>query len=96
MIEVLKSFKREADVKSVQQVLQGTPTTNHSDDLNSSYLEFLGSRCDRNATFQLNIDLMGHTDKILSIYVAGPDGYNLLLATIKQSLPFSFPNGASV
>lgn len=99
IIEFLKSLKTEADVTSVLQVLHGTSTKGLSDDLNNSYLEFISSGCNRNATFQLHIDLMRHTDEILSIYVAermgGPDGYNLLLATVKQSLPFSFLNGAS-
>lgn len=53
----------------------------------------------KNATFALHSDMMRHCDEIMAISVAeklgGPGGYNLFLATVKQSLPFSFLNGAS-
>ncbi|CAC5397539.1 unnamed protein product [Mytilus coruscus] len=43
--------------------------------------------------------MMEHCDEIIAIAVAerigGPDGYKLLLASVKPSLPFSFLNGAS-
>ncbi|CAC5364074.1 unnamed protein product [Mytilus coruscus] len=43
--------------------------------------------------------MMEHCDEIIAIAVAerigGPDGYKLLLASVKSSLPFSFLNGAS-
>ena len=54
---------------------------------------------DNNANFALHADLMSHCDEIVAIAIAervgGPEGYNLLLASVKSSLSFSFLNGAS-
>ncbi|KAH3719672.1 hypothetical protein DPMN_062526 [Dreissena polymorpha] len=56
-----------------------------------------GSR--RNGTFALHRDIMTHCDEVCAIAFAerlgGPQGYNLLLAALKSSLPFSFQNGES-
>ena len=52
-----------------------------------------------NATFALHMELMAHCDEVVAIAMAerlgGPTGYNLLLAAVKSSIPFSFLNGAS-
>ena len=52
-----------------------------------------------NATFAIHFDMLTHCDEILGISIAerigGPEGYALLLACVKSSLPFSFLNGAT-
>ena len=78
--------------------LQGETTTLLHQKWGNGFGRFLieGSR---NATFALHVDIMQHCDEVVAISVAerigGPDGYNLLLAAVKRSLPFSFLNGAS-
>ncbi len=63
------------------------------------YSDFLENTSKSNATFALHKEMMYHCDEVLAISMAerigGPDGYNLLLAAVKSSLPFSFLNGAS-
>ena len=99
MIELIKTLKTEMEVKRILQLLQGKANRNHFGDLKAIYSEFLSYGCERNATFQLHVDLMSQADEIFSVYIAerigGKDGYNLLLSTVKQSLPFSFLNGAA-
>ena len=61
--------------------------------------EFIITSSKKNATFSLHLDLMKHCDEIVAIACAerfgGSKGYNLLLASVKSSLPFSFVNSAS-
>ena len=63
------------------------------------FSDFLTAGIRANATFALHYDMMVHCDEILGISVAermgGAEGYNLLLACVKSSLPFSFLNGAT-
>ena len=63
------------------------------------YKSFMSQGYDSNANFALHVDLMVHCDEIVAIAVAervgGPEGYSLLLASVKSSLWFSFLNGAS-
>ena len=63
------------------------------------YVEFVERGCQRSGTFVLHQDMMKHLDHVLAISLAerlgGADGYNLLLATIKEYLPFAFVNGAT-
>ena len=65
----------------------------------SLYKSFLSTGANKNATFSLHLDMMTHADEIVAIKAAertgGPTGYDLLLAAVKSSLPFSFTNGAS-
>ena len=63
------------------------------------YEAFMRQGYDNNANFALHVDLMLHCDEIVAIAIServgGPEGYNLLLASVKSSLSFSFLNGAS-
>lgn len=63
------------------------------------YHNFIDAGRERNATFALHCDILDHSLEILAISlsekIGGPEGYSLLLATVKSSLPFSFLNGAS-
>ena len=63
------------------------------------YESFMSQGYENNVNFALHVDLMLHCDEIVAIAIAervgGPEGYNLLLASVKSSLSFSFLNGAS-
>jgi hypothetical protein len=63
------------------------------------YENFIGQCCSRNATFQLQCDILQHCLEVLAISraerIGGSKGYTLLLAAVKTSLRFSFLNGAS-
>ena len=60
---------------------------------------FMDKGTSNNATFALHRDMMKHCDKVVAVALAerlgGKQGYELLLATVKSSLAFSFINGAS-
>ena len=62
------------------------------------YEKFLNQGRTQNATFALHYDLMQHCDEVVAIALAerlgGTQGYSLLLAAVKHSLPFAFVNGA--
>ena len=63
------------------------------------YQKFIDHGCQVNATFALHVDFMTQLDGISAIALAerlgGNDGYHLLLASTKESLVFSFLNGAT-
>lgn len=52
-----------------------------------------------NATFAMHRDMMRHCESVVAVSLSerlgGPDGYALLLATIKSTFPFSFVNNAT-
>ena len=59
---------------------------------------FMSLGTSRNATFALHADMMQHADEVAAVALAerlgGPQGYHLLLASVKSSLLFSYLNGA--
>ena len=61
--------------------------------------DFLESGSKVNATFALHLDMMRHCDHVVEIAFAerlgGPDGYDLVVAAVKESLKFSFVNNAT-
>ena len=65
--------------------------------------DFLQSGSRLNATFALqhevHVYMMRHCDHVVAIAFAerlgGPDGYDLVLAAVKESLRFSFVNNAT-
>ena len=61
--------------------------------------KFLNEGSSTNATFALHRDIMQHCDAVLAVSLAerlgGQQGYQLLLAAVRATLPFSFVNGAS-
>lgn len=63
------------------------------------FCDFMAKSSEKNATFAVHRDIMTHCDEVIALAVSerigGPDGYNLLLGTVKEALPFSFVNGAS-
>ena len=63
------------------------------------YKKYIQERCQNNATFCLHYEILSHCNAIVAIAVVervgGVDGYNLLLASVKSSLRFSFLHGAS-
>ena len=70
-----------------------------SEKWDEEYQVYLDKHSQGNATFALHCDMMAQMDDIMAIKLAerlgGDDGYHLLLATSKSSLPFSFVNGAT-
>ena len=64
-----------------------------------SYEEFLAKYSQQNATFAIHRDILTHCDEVAGLHfaerISGHQGYCLLLAMVKQSLPFAFLNGAS-
>ena len=58
------------------------------------FQEFLVPAADDNATIALHLDIMQHCDEVIGLALAerigGPEGYQLLIAIRKESLPFSF------
>ena len=58
------------------------------------FQEFLVPAAGDNATFVLHLDMMRHCDGVIGLAraerMAGPQGYQLLLAVTKESLLFSF------
>ena len=61
--------------------------------------DFLQKHSSLNATFALHVDMMKHCDHVVAIAFAerlgGPDGYDLVLSAVKESLRFSFVNNAT-
>ena len=94
MIEFIKTLKTEMDVKRILQLLQGKANRNHFGDLKAIYSEFLSYGCERNATFQLHVDLMSHADEIFSVYIAerigGKDGITYYCQQLSSLHPFHF------
>ena len=76
-----------------------TPSSDTTIAWEAAYLEFMNETAEKNATFALHKDIMSHLDEVLALAIAerigGPEGYDLLLGTVKEALPFSFVNGAS-
>ncbi|CAG2195990.1 unnamed protein product [Mytilus edulis] len=65
----------------------------------TAFTEFIDKGLKQNVTFAIHFDMMQHCDEIVSISITerlgGPNGYNLMLACVKTSLPFAFLNGAT-
>ena len=63
------------------------------------FQQFLKSKSNSNASFQLHCEMMQHACEIVGISLAerigGPNGYHLLRGCVKSSPAFSFLNGAS-
>ena len=68
-------------------------------DLYQQYNSFIERGIKENVVFAAHHEMMTHCDEVAGIAFAerlgGPDGYNLLLALVKTTLPFSFLNGSS-
>ncbi|CAH1782819.1 unnamed protein product [Owenia fusiformis] len=61
--------------------------------------KFIQNSCASNASFQLYVDMIQHCEEVVALAVAerlgGIQGYDLLLAVVKSSLPFLSLNGAA-
>ena len=70
-----------------------------SEKWNASYEEFMNKSAEENGTFALHQDIMTHCDEVIGLHLAerlsGEQGYSLLTAIVKNSLPFSYLNSAS-
>ncbi|VDI35096.1 Hypothetical predicted protein [Mytilus galloprovincialis] len=88
----------EEEAGKVIEVLEETPEQ-LKNIFGDNFESFLKKGENQNATFCLHLELMRHCDEIVAIAVSerigGENGYSLLLANVKSSLPFSFLNNAS-
>ena len=61
--------------------------------------DFLQCGSKVNATFALHLDMMQHFDYVVEVtfpeWLGGPDGYDLVVAAIKEMLKFSFVNNVT-
>ncbi|CAC5383204.1 unnamed protein product [Mytilus coruscus] len=88
----------EEEAGKVIEVMEETP-----DQLKNicgdNFERFLQKGQNQNATFCLHLELLRHCDEIVAIAVSerigGENGYSLLLANVKSSLPFSILNNSS-
>lgn len=75
-----------------------TPKQN-AENWSATFEKFLTHGCKQNATFAMHVDMMRHCSHVLAISlserIGGVEGHSLLMAVVKDSLPFSFVNNAS-
>ena len=97
MSKFLTTLEREKRLTAERDLKQGT-ILDITNKYQKEYASFLQEGISRNATFALHHDIMQHCDEISAITFAerlgGQVGYDLLLGSVKSSLPFSFMNGA--
>ena len=79
--------------------LQSGETKEISDMWHDKYKMFLNVCTDRNATFELHVEILKYCNVIVALKLAermgGEDGFKLLLGAVKQSVGWSFMNGAT-
>ncbi|CAC5363774.1 KIF21 [Mytilus coruscus] len=95
-----RSFFQNQEASEIDKIMsQQHPVHKLEEQFGTKFKKYIEDSCSRNATFCIHKEMMEHCDEIIAIAVAerigGPDGYKLLLASVKSSLPFSFLNGAS-
>ncbi|CAC5361528.1 unnamed protein product [Mytilus coruscus] len=66
---------------------------------NDQFENFLEYGKSQNATFMLHTEMLNHSEEISALSFAerlgGSEGYSLMLAAVKMSLPFAFLNGST-
>ena len=76
-----------------------TPKQN-AENWSATFEKFLMHGCKQNATFTMHVDMMRHCRHVVAIAlsdsIGGVEGHSLLMAVVKDSLPFSFMNNASL
>ena len=81
------------------EALKCLPGASVAADWDDEFTSFLDSAAKVNVIFALHRDMLHHLEGIVALSLAeclgGTDGYNLLLASTKSSLKFSFLNGAT-
>ncbi|CAG2250910.1 unnamed protein product [Mytilus edulis] len=92
-IQTLQQDQRKEVLSDLQQ------ETNNWKNWELLYKDFLAESKRVNATFLLHYEMMEHCEEVSALSLAerigGHQGYNLMLASVKLSLPFAFLNGAS-
>ena len=87
------------DAESLLTDLQSADTAYLVNKWDERYQLFLQKGIQQNATFTLHHEMLSHCREVIAIScserLGGPDGYQLLLASVKSSLPLAFLNGAS-
>ena len=97
LITFMKSLSQESRYEFLKAMRN--PSSDEVERWKPIYFDFIDVSSKENATFALHRDIMSHCDEVISLAIAerigGPEGYDLLLGTVKEALPFSFVNGAS-
>ena len=98
LVEFAKSLAAEEQECFLSEMESDEPSST-ANTWSSRFQEFLNNGATKNATFALHLDMMKHCDSVIAISLAerlgGPTGYSLLLAAVKESLPFLFVNSAT-
>ena len=98
LVEFAKSLAAEEQECFLSEMESDDPSS-IAHTWSSRFKEFLDEGSTKNATFALHLDMMKHCDSVVAISLAerlgGPTGYSLLLAAVKESLPFLFVNSAT-
>ena len=98
LVVFLKSLKTDDQEMLLTDIETDEPDT-LADKWMNNFNSFMEKSSKCYATFALHRDIMKHCDHVVEISFAerqgGPTGYKLLLASVKESLRFSFVNNAS-
>jgi hypothetical protein len=98
LVAFLQSLPETEAECLLNDLLQNDPQQN-CQTWNNRFSAYMKMGSSRNATFALHHDMMVHCREVVAIAfserLGGPDGYKLLLSTMKSSLPFAFLNGAA-
>ena len=96
------SFVEELQPEEVEEIVVCLEVTDLGEAVSKydgKFQDYVQTGAKQNATFALHVEMMKHCDEVIAISMAekmgGPDGYALLLAAVKETLPFAFLNGAS-
>lgn len=98
IVKFINSLEPKESELFQQDLLNGS-SADISAAWDSKYQSFLKIGAARDSTFALHHEMLTHCNQVVAVHLSerlgGLDGYNLLLAALKQSLPFTFLNGAS-
>ncbi|CAC5397927.1 unnamed protein product [Mytilus coruscus] len=91
-ISFLKSLPKNEAQTLLRFFESSSSTQTFDDQFGNKFEKLLKVSCEHNATFCLHHEIMVHCDEIVAIGISerigGKDGHNLLLASVKSSLPF--------
>ena len=92
-------YIKSEDLQECADDMETGDCTDISSKWATQFQEYLVFGLSSNATFALHMDMMGHCDDVVAIFlfepIGGKDFYRLLQAAVKSLLLFSFVNNAS-
>ena len=99
MLTFLLTLPTEKHAKLMEYLSAGELSDCIDDGFDDQYQEFLAKGTASNVIFAVHFEIMSHCNEVTGLAfserLGGTDGYNLLLALVKNSLPFAFLNGSS-